>query len=115
MTTTALPPTRVVDPPEPLKANKPKERKSIILTVVMVACVLYFLFPLYWLVVASTKSNSDLFSTFGLWFADFNLIDNLKNVFTFQDGVFGRWAVNSLIYSVTSAVGASLQIGRAHV
>lgn len=108
MTTTVLPPTDVIDPPAATKANQPKERKSIILTVIMIACVLYFLFPLYWLVVASTKSNTDLFSTFGLWFADFNLVDNLTSVFTFQNGVFRRWAVNSLIYSVTSAVGASI-------
>ncbi|GAA2095293.1 carbohydrate ABC transporter permease [Microlunatus panaciterrae] len=88
--------------------TEPKQRKNMVLTVVMIACVAYFLLPLYWLVVASTKSNADLFSTFGLWFADFNLIENLKTVFTFQNGVFGRWALNSLIYSVTSAVGASL-------
>jgi len=68
----------------------------------------YFLFPLYWLVVASTKSNADLFSTFGLWFSHLNLLENLKTVFTFQDGVYGRWAVNSVIYSVSSAVGATI-------
>ena len=68
----------------------------------------YFLFPLYWLVVASTKSNADLFSTFGLWFADFSLIDNLRMVFTVQDGVFGRWVLNSVFYSVVSAVGGAL-------
>lgn len=88
--------------------GRQRERRSVILTVVMLACVAYFLLPLYWLVVASTKSNADLFSTFGLWFAHFSLLDNLKSVFTFQNGVFSRWAVNSLFYSVTSAVGASL-------
>lgn len=91
-----------------LRKDRP-ERKSNLLTVVMLAvCVGYFLFPLYWLVVASTKSNADLFSTFGLWFADFNLIDNLRMVFTVQDGVFGRWALNSVFYSVVSAVGGTI-------
>jgi multiple sugar transport system permease protein len=91
-----------------LRKDRP-ERKSNLLTVVMlVACLGYFLFPLYWLVVASTKSNADLFSTFGLWFADFSLIDNLRMVFTVQDGVFGRWALNSVFYSVVSAVGGTL-------
>lgn len=83
-------------------------RTSALLTVIMFVCVLYFLLPLYWLLVASTKSNADLFSTFGLWFADINLVDNLKTVFTFQDGVYSRWVLNSAIYSVTSAVGATL-------
>src|SRR5215203_2783919 len=63
--------------------------------------------PLFWLVVASTKSNADLFSTFGLWFANFNLFENIKAVLTFQDGVFINWAINSAIYAVVSAVGAS--------
>ena len=85
------------------------QRKSNTLTVVMLVVVLaYFLFPLYWLVVASTKSNADLFSSFGLWFADFSLIDNLRMVFTVQNGVFGRWALNSVFYSVVSAVGGAL-------
>jgi multiple sugar transport system permease protein len=70
--------------------------------------MLYFLFPLYWLLVAATKSNEDLFATFGLWFAHFNLIENLKSTFTLQDGVFNLWLINSVIYSVTSAVGATL-------
>lgn len=91
-----------------LRDRTPQQRKSTLLTVVMVACLAYFLLPLYWLVVASTKSNADLFSTFGLWFAHFSLLDNLKTVFTFQNGVFARWALNSLVYSVVSAVGASL-------
>jgi multiple sugar transport system permease protein len=91
------------------RQNEPqKQRKSSLLTVLMILCTLYFLFPLYWLFVASTKSNEDLFSTFGLWFANFNLIENLKSTFTLQDGVFSLWLVNSVIYSVTSAVGATL-------
>jgi multiple sugar transport system permease protein len=85
-------------------ARKPT---SWLLTVFMLICVGYFLLPLFWLVVASTKSNADLFSTFGLWFADFNLMENIRTVLTFQDGVFIRWALNSLIYAVVSAVGAS--------
>jgi multiple sugar transport system permease protein len=88
--------------------KEPRQRTSLLLTVIMIACTLYFIFPLYWLLVASTKSNADLFSTFGLWFADFNLAENLKSVFTFQDGVFSRWALNSVFYSVVSAVGASI-------
>ena len=91
------------------RLNRPqKQRKSTLLTVIMLLCLLYFLLPLYWLLVASTKSNADLFSTFGLWFADFSLIQNLKDTFTLQDGVFSLWILNSLIYSVTSAVGATL-------
>jgi multiple sugar transport system permease protein len=92
---------------EPLVGKEPKQRKNLLITIVMLACLLYFLLPLYWLLVASTKSNADLFSSFGLWFADFNLFENVKTVFTFQNGVFSQWALNSVIYAVVSGVGAS--------
>jgi multiple sugar transport system permease protein len=85
-------------------ARKPT---SWLLTVFVLISVCYFMLPLFWLVVASTKSNADLFSSFGLWFAHFNLFENIKTVVTFQDGVFVRWALNSVIYAVVSAVGAS--------
>jgi multiple sugar transport system permease protein len=78
-----------------------------LLTIFVLICVGYFLLPLFWLVIASTKSNADLFSSFGLWFANFNLFENIKNVLTFQDGVFIYWVINSAIYAVVSAVGAS--------
>jgi multiple sugar transport system permease protein len=69
----------------------------------------YFLLPLYWLLVSSTKTNSDLFATFGLWFSPhFNLFSNLQQVFTYQDGAYLGWLWNTIYYSVTSAVGATL-------
>ena len=92
---------------EPIAQRPARKPTSWLLTVFVLISVAYFLLPLYWLVVASTKSNADLFSSFGLWFADFNLIDNIQTVLTFQDGVFVRWAINSVIYAVVSAVGAA--------
>jgi multiple sugar transport system permease protein len=97
------------DRDEAAQAQRRPARKptSWLLTVFVLICVGYFLLPLFWLAVASTKSNADLFSSFGLWFANFNLLENIQTVLTFQDGVFIRWALNSLIYAVVSAVGAS--------
>jgi multiple sugar transport system permease protein len=84
-------------------------RRSTPLTLVMVAVLLYFLLPLFWLVVSATKTTSDLFSTFGLWFSgDFALFSNIKDTFTYNDGVYGRWMLNTFLYSVVSAVGATL-------
>jgi multiple sugar transport system permease protein len=96
-----------LDQPAEPGRNPARQRTSWLLTVFVLICVGYFLLPLFWLVVASTKSNADLFSTFGLWFAHFNLFDNIKSVLTFQDGVFIYWAINSAIFAVVSAVGAS--------
>jgi multiple sugar transport system permease protein len=96
-----------LDQPVAAGRNPARARSSWLLTVFMLICVGYFLLPLFWLLVASTKSNADLFSSFGLWFAEFNLFENIRTVLTTQDGVFIAWAINSLIYAVVSAVGAS--------
>jgi multiple sugar transport system permease protein len=104
MTTLTADATRVATQP----GRRPARRStSWLLTVIVLLIVGYFLFPLYWLVVASTKSNDDLFSSFGLWFAEFNLFENIRNVVTVQDGVFLQWAANSVFYAVVSAVGAA--------
>lgn len=68
----------------------------------------YFLLPVYWVVVASTKSVGDLYGSFGLWFAQMEWIDNLSRTFTYNDGIYGRWLVNSLIYAVIGSFGATL-------
>ena len=77
-------------------------------TLFMLVFLVYFLMPLFWLVVASTKSLDDLFSSFGLWFSDFNLADNVSDVFKQDNGVFWDWLRNTFMYSIVSAVGAAL-------
>ncbi|GAA0320840.1 carbohydrate ABC transporter permease [Kineococcus aurantiacus] len=70
---------------------------------------LYFLLPLVWLLIASTKNNADLFTTFGFWFGqDFSLWSNLRDVFTARDGLFLRWSLNTVLYAGVSAGGATL-------
>jgi multiple sugar transport system permease protein len=95
-----------------MSAPTPTSRRggpSTILTVIMLAVLAYFLLPVLWLVLASTKSNSGLFRSFGLWFdRDFALWDNLRQVFSRDDGVFLRWLVNTLAYAGISAIGATL-------
>lgn len=87
----------------------PEGRRSLLLTVLLWLCALYFVLPLWWLFVASTKTNSGLFSTFGMWFGgDFALWENLQTLFTVRDGIFLRWMLNTFVYSITAAVGATL-------
>ncbi len=91
-------------------ARRPRQaRTRSLTTIVLLAFLVYFLLPLFWVIVSATKSNQDLLSTFGLWFApDFNLIANLRDVFSHGDGVYLRWLGNTAYYSVVSAVGAAL-------
>jgi multiple sugar transport system permease protein len=85
-------------------------RRSGILTLVCLVLLGYFLLPLYWLAVASTKDVSQLFHSFGLWFAGggFNLVDNIRQVARYQDGVYLRWLANTTLYAVVSSGGAAL-------
>jgi multiple sugar transport system permease protein len=76
----------------------------------LILCTLYFLVPFFWLIVSATKNTGDLFNTFGLWFApNFNLWSNLQQLFTYSNGLFGRWLLNTLLYAgVGSVVGTFL-------
>lgn len=84
-------------------------RTSPVLTVVFWMLLAYFMLPLAWLVVNSTKTNSDLFATFGLAFSDtFALFDNIGRLATYQDGIFFRWFGNTILYAVVGAGGAAI-------
>ncbi len=94
----------------PRRTNDPlNPRKSKTLLIVMIAYALYTLVPLVWLLFSATKTQSGLFSSFGLWFADdFAFVDNLVETFTYRDGIFLRWLGNTLLYVVVGAGGATL-------
>lgn len=78
------------------------------LTLVMVLFALYALLPLAWLVINASKTQPSLFSSFGLWFSGpFALVDNIKQVFAYDDGIYLRWLGNTLLYVVLGAGGAT--------
>lgn len=77
----------------------------------LLALVLYFITPLWWLVVAATKSNSGLFagSSSPLWFADeFNFVENVSRLTSYQGGIYWTWIGNSFLYALSAGVGATL-------
>ena len=77
--------------------------------VFLFVCLGYFILPLFWLLISSTKTNAGLFNSFGFWFAkDFGLAQNLKDLFTYQDAAFIGWMKNTAIYAISAAVGSSL-------
>ncbi|HTJ58551.1 MAG TPA: carbohydrate ABC transporter permease [Devosiaceae bacterium] len=84
-------------------------RNRWLLTGVLALYFVYTFLPIWYVITASTKTNPDLFSSFGLWFAgDFHLWDNLRDLFTIQNGIFRLWLWNTFYYSVVSAVCAAL-------
>jgi multiple sugar transport system permease protein len=83
-------------------------RRSNALTLGMGALLIYFLFPLFWLVIAATKNTGDLFSTFGLWLGhDFSLFSNIHDTLTRDHGQYTRWMLNTLVYAAVSSAGAA--------
>jgi len=75
---------------------------------VMLICAFYFLVPIWWLFVASTKDRSQFTTTNPLWFGDFNLFENIANLATYRDGIFFRWMLNSILYAGAGALLATL-------
>ncbi|MER7056341.1 carbohydrate ABC transporter permease [Streptomyces sp. NPDC000351] len=85
-----------------------KPRRSVLLTVLTSLVLLYSLVPLIWLAISATKTQEGLSRSFGLWFdGDFALWDNVAQTFTYDDGVFTRWLLNTLLYVGLGAGGAT--------
>lgn len=90
-------------------ARGPRRRSSVFLTVVMVIFAVYSLIPLLWLIINATKTQGSLFSTFGLWFGGhFSLWSNIVDTFTYDGGIFWHWLLNTLLYVVVGAGGATV-------
>ncbi|MFE7117283.1 carbohydrate ABC transporter permease [Streptomyces sp. NPDC057654] len=86
----------------------PPLRYRIVTTSLLAVASVYFLVPVYWLVVSATKSTGDLFGSFGFWFSDPHPIAYLHRVLTYDGGVYVTWFANSLLYAGVGAVAATL-------
>ncbi|WP_369244144.1 carbohydrate ABC transporter permease [Streptomyces sp. R41] len=85
-----------------------RPRRSVLLTVLTGLIMLYTVVPLVWLVISATKTQEGLAESSGLWFShDFALWDNISQTFTYNDGIFVRWLLNTLLYVVLGAGGAT--------
>ena len=124
MTSKTVPSTAPIQAAQPTRgegasAPRPAKRRAarpigvrrssrLVLNGVLLLAALYFLLPVWWLLVSSSKTNAGLFSSNGFWFSGFHLVQNIKDVFSFGGALFGRWMLNSAIYSVASGVGATV-------
>lgn len=90
------------------KARSARRVKTTVGTAVAALAAIYVLAPIYWLIVASSKNSSQLFSSSTFlpashlsWAANFRLL------FTVDGGYFKYWLVNSVLYAVLTAVLAT--------
>jgi len=75
---------------------------------VLAVVAVYTLMPLTWLLIAATKNYRDLFATNPFSLGDFHLLANLDALFAYNDGLYGRWLLNSLLYTLVAAVLSTL-------
>jgi multiple sugar transport system permease protein len=85
----------------------PRRRGQILPTLVLLLGAIYCLVPVAWVLVASTKSSGELFSTF-TFAPGTGLLDNLRDLFTYGDGLYLRWTANSALYAVAGAAASTL-------
>jgi multiple sugar transport system permease protein len=90
------------------RAQSARRVKTTVGTALAAVAALYVLAPIYWLVVASSKSTGQLFSsktfvppTHLSWAANFRLL------FSVDGGYFKYWVLNSLIYALVTATLAT--------
>jgi multiple sugar transport system permease protein len=112
MTTETVParPSRAAAPPLRARARRqnPRRRRSVTLTVLTALMAVYTLLPLVWLAINATKTQQGLFDSFGLWFhKDFALFGNVHDTFAYDHGIYVRWLLNTLLYVVVGAGGAT--------
>lgn len=88
----------------------PLTTRTLTWTVLIVAAV-YFLGPVYWVIISATKSNPDLVTTPGLLPAGNNIVANYTTLMEWTQFQFWRWVANSVGYSlVAGLVGTLLSV-----
>lgn len=92
------------------RSVEPSAAARWITRIALIAVLIYFLFPLYWLIVSATKTNAEL-KDGSLWFASNNLRANYDALISWTGGMFWRWVANSVLYStVAGALGTLISV-----
>ncbi|WP_329115359.1 carbohydrate ABC transporter permease [Streptomyces sp. NBC_01465] len=79
------------------------KRTAWIPTLVMAIGALYCLIPVAWVVMASTKNRSELFSTFTMSPGS-GFMDNVSQLSSYRDGIYWQWMGNSAFYAGAGAL-----------
>jgi len=87
-----------------------RSQSSLPLQVLLGFLLVYFLVPFWWVIVNSSKNAAGLFGGgSSLWFAeDVDFIGNLRDLFTYDGGIYTRWLLNSALYAFVGGAGATV-------
>lgn len=78
-------------------------------TVLLAVICSYFIVPLWWLAVSTTKTQGELVLDSGLFSVSDQFLANLTRLVARENGVYPRWLLNSLLYAgVGAAIGTVL-------
>ncbi|MDO5494440.1 MAG: carbohydrate ABC transporter permease [bacterium] len=93
------------------RSLRPSPVVRILVVVGLVLAFIYFIAPIYWLVVSASKSNTDLITSNPLLPANNNFVANYESLMGWTGGMFWRWVANSVFYStVAGAVGTLFSV-----
>ncbi|SNY54178.1 carbohydrate ABC transporter permease [Paractinoplanes atraurantiacus] len=82
-------------------------RTSPTATILLLLGAAYCLMPVLWVLVASTKSASELFNTF-TFMPSTHLFDNISFLNSYRDGLYWRWMANSALFAGVGAAASTL-------
>ncbi|SMH33617.1 carbohydrate ABC transporter membrane protein 2, CUT1 family [Rathayibacter oskolensis] len=107
MTAMTTRPTSSAAPGRPSRSRLTSERARILPTILLLIGGVYCLIPVAWVFVASSKAPGELFNSF-TFAPGSGLLGNLTDLFAYNDGVYGLWAMNSLLYAGVGGVLSTL-------
>ena len=114
-TTTAAPspvPALVPGSAPAVRRRRGSVRPSPVSTAVLLVGAAYCLLPVAWVLIASTKSAGELFSTF-TFAPSSHLLDNVAELTAYRDGVFWRWMANTALYAGVGGLASVVVSGMA--
>ena len=82
-----------------------RERTSPMSTAILLVGAAYCLLPVAWVLVASSKSAGELFSTF-TFAPSSHLLANIAGLSAYRDGLFWRWMANTALYAGVGGVAS---------
>jgi multiple sugar transport system permease protein len=89
------------------RASAPmRERPSAFSTGILILGAIYCLFPVLWVLTASTKDGAELFSTFTLA-PSTHLWDNIIELTQYRNGLFWKWMLNTALYAGVGAIAST--------
>jgi multiple sugar transport system permease protein len=111
VSTTQQPRRRDGDDASQLRIFGVGRRSVILFTALSALFAVFTLAPIAWIVINSTKTQANIYQSFGFWFArPIVFFHNLRLLFTNLDagGTYADWLGNTALYAVTAGAGATV-------